>query len=455
MAQVILIENDHDLRNLLSINLTKFLGIDLIIKENCKDAMALLEIIPSFDLIICHINKEIDSEFNELESYIDDHLLNTKLFILGAPPSIMGPEIIIQKDSSNWRKTITMVGKILSIRLDHSRQIVDSDYFEIPLDNFLDFKHTPCDIFLKGPEREGSKNTEGHYFSKQYRIGDKVSNAFINHLKSRGVSSLFISKNKRHEFKHTQTNDLIKLLEKRFKVEHRLIVNGRCFDFALDELYKTGFSSGVFQIVDGIVESMVKTYYKTPFMTTLLKKVLTSKTSMQYQMAHTISLIALECLKNLKILTAKDSRNMTYAAFFCDLSLVDQYDWAQIATMEELEISALNEKDWDRVFSHALKSSYIIKDREDIDPEVVKYVINHHGSIKGKGYSSIGARERDIKTQVFIVAVEFATYILSTKNALNKQDTTPVIEHLKLKFPTEDMQSIINPLMETLDIFNK
>ena len=70
MAQVILIESNKIINDLISVNLTSYLGVDLIQRKNAHDTTSLLAILPSIDLIITNFKIGDEETANMINNYL-------------------------------------------------------------------------------------------------------------------------------------------------------------------------------------------------------------------------------------------------------------------------------------------------------------------------------------------------------------------------------------------------
>ena len=52
MSQTILVETNEDLKRIFSLNLSTFVGTDVIFRQNADDVISLLKILPQISLII-------------------------------------------------------------------------------------------------------------------------------------------------------------------------------------------------------------------------------------------------------------------------------------------------------------------------------------------------------------------------------------------------------------------
>ena len=71
------------MNDLISVNLTTYLGVDLIHRKNAAETISLLAILPSIDLIICNSKTDEEDSANLLNDYLIDNQLDISMIVLG------------------------------------------------------------------------------------------------------------------------------------------------------------------------------------------------------------------------------------------------------------------------------------------------------------------------------------------------------------------------------------
>ena len=115
MTQVILIENNKALNDLISINLTTYLGVDLIQRNNAQEALSLLAILPSIDLIITSLKTGEEETAKIISDYISNHRLESGLIVLGTKETANNDFTLNIENTHDWEKVVHGAAKILGI----------------------------------------------------------------------------------------------------------------------------------------------------------------------------------------------------------------------------------------------------------------------------------------------------------------------------------------------------
>ena len=149
MAQVILIEDNRVLNDLISLNLTAYLSIDLIHRENATETIALLSILPDIDLVITS-NKILNEQTAEiLINYITVNKLKTSLIILGSNDKAQSDFIIPILNPKDWEQVIYYSTKILCLNQNMLKEKSLSQYSDIPVRYFFNLETVNCNVFIR------------------------------------------------------------------------------------------------------------------------------------------------------------------------------------------------------------------------------------------------------------------------------------------------------------------
>ncbi len=444
MAQVILIENNSTLHELIALNLTTYVGADVIPRKNAADAIALLELLPGVPLIITRNRIEDEDTASDLANYIKKKKSETGLIVLGEiDPHVKEIAANVPTDLE-WEKAIKLAARMLGVTEEFMSKKVQPDYVPVPINYFLPLDSCCCDIFLrikKGPE-------EYQYIKRVHR-GDNYQKVMVQRYIEDGLTHFYIPKEDHITFTNYFSNRLVsKLEDPDLSDDEQFVTIAESYDAAIHEIKNLGFTSATIQLTDAIINSMVKTFERSPELSPLLYKIINSKTSYIYQHSHLTAIVAAECIKHMEI---NDKRvyqeKLAYAAFFHDIALVDHEDLAKIHSYEELEKAELSEELWDRVFNHALEGAVLMKKHPEAPAGIEEIILHHHGAGNGKGFvRNVG--KLGTLSKIFIISETFTKRLLAFKEKGGKP--YPIIEDLYKAYPEPDMKIIIDALGTTL-----
>lgn len=443
MAQVILIEDNKTLNDLISVNLTTYLGVDLIQRKNAQEALNLLSILPNVDLIITtvKIQDELTSEI--LSHYILSNKLETGLIVLGTDQKSKNDFTINIVNPKDWEQVIHASAKVLGINENVLAKKAVPDYIAVPVRYFLNLDNVNCDVFIRI-----KKSPTEYQFVKRIHNGDTFSKESIKRYLEQGLENFHVSKESYKNFTIFLSNRLVdKIDSPNMDVTQKIQVMGESYDIAIKEISKLGFNSETIQLAEAIIQNMVKNFEKSPEMSNLLHKVINSQTGLLFQRCHMTSVVASEMVKNLKYNEPGAYDKIAYASFFHDIMLADREELTKINSFEELEKANLNEEDWDIVFNHAMEASILMRRHPEAPSGADEIIKHHHGASNGKGFSNAIDKLPDL-SKIFIVAHHFVLELVRFKETGG--DPKPVTEELYKRYPSTEMAVIIKALEHTL-----
>lgn len=443
MAQVVLIEDNPNLRELLSLNLTTYVGVEVIPRQNASDAIDLMKILPNVDLVITQEKMGDESTAQQIAQYIKTEARETSLIVLGALPAEAKEFGVYVPNPKEWEKVIQLATKILGVTPKELEKKILPDFIPIPIEYFYPLPFSCCDVFTRI-----RKSAEEFQFVKRVHSGDAFSKAMVKKYQDQGLKFFYIPRDMQKNFTNFVSDQLVSLLDNDgLNTEEQIELLRHGHQIAIKEIHKLGFTSATIQLTESIVKSMIDSFKKYPEMSGLLHKIINSQSSYLYQHSHMSSVVASECLKNLDLDQPKNHQILAYAAFLKDISLVDKPELAKISSYEELESAQLNDEDWDLVFNHAMEASLLILKNSEAPLGVDEVMRCHHGSSNGKGFST-QCQKLSTLCKIFVISCEFVKELLLFKEKGGKP--RPIIDELYKKFDSPEMTVVIRALEKTL-----
>ncbi|MBC7714295.1 MAG: hypothetical protein H7177_13205 [Rhizobacter sp.] len=443
MAQVILIESNKTMNDLLSVNLTTYLGVDLIHRKNATEATNLLAILPSIDLIICNANVEGEESANVINEYLIENHLEISLIVLGGNVKKPTEHTISIPSDKDWEKVVQTSAQVLGINEDVLAKKAIPDYVAVPVRYFLNLDTSNCDVFIRI-----KKSPTEYQYVKRIHNGDAFSKESIVRYGEQGLEFFYVPKEHHKNFAIFLSNRLVEKMDSpNLDETQKILLMGESYDIATKEIITLGFNSETIQLTDTIIENMVKNFEKSPEMSGLLHKVINSKTGSLYQRSHMTSVVACEVIKNLKLGDQSANEKIAFAAFFHDIMLTEREDLSKINSFEELEKAQLSEADWDLVFNHANEASQLIKNHPEAPVGADEIIRHHHGAFNGKGFSNAIEKLPDL-SKIFIISHHFVLELIKFKETGG--EPKPVTEELFRRYPSPDVAIIIKALERTL-----
>lgn len=445
MSQVILIEENENLRDLLAINLKTYVGSEVIPRNSAAEAIDLLNILPNVDLIITQDKVGAEQTASILLEFLKENDSDISMIVNGPFDHIDEEKLIVIKEEKDWERIISTSAQVLGVSVDSLEKRVLPEFIPIEVHYFLPLDSSCCDVFIR------IKKTATEYqFIKRIHAGDRYSRALIDKYVEQGLKFFYIPKEYQNNFTNYVSDHLCQKLDvDEFKnIDEKIEVISQSYDIALKEIKNLGFNSATIQLTDSIVKSMISATKNLPEVNSVLHKVINSKSGYLYQHGHMTSIVANEIAKNLGIDQELVTVRLAYASFFKDITFVDKEDLAKISTFEALESTSLSEEDWDLVFNHALDGALIIRKHPEAPIDVDTIIKNHHGTTNGKGFSTNNMSKLPQESKIFIIACEFVRELLDFKERGGKPH--PIVDELYKTYSTPDMIKIIKALEKTL-----
>lgn len=443
MAQVILIENNKVLNDLIAVNLTTYLGVDLIQRANAQDAISLLSILPNVDLIITTEKVDNEQTSEMLSKYISDNKLEAGLIVLGTNRPVTNDFTVNIMNPKDWEQVVHASAKVLGINENVLARKAIPDYVAVPVRYFLNLDNVNCDVFIRI-----KKSPTEYQYVKRIHNGDTFSKESIKRYLEQGLENFHVSKDFYKNFAIFISNRLVEKIDSpNLDITQKIEIMGESYEIAVREIARLGFNSETIQLTEAIIQNMVKNFEKSPEMSNLLHKVINSKTGLLYQRCHMTSVVASEMVKNLKVNDPLAFDKIAYAAFFHDIMLADHEELSKINSFDELERANLNEQDWDLVFNHALEASILMRKHPEAPTGADEIIKHHHGSSNGKGFSNAIEKLPDL-SKIFIIAHHFVLELFRFKEIGG--EPRPITDELLKRYQSPDVAIIIKSLEHTL-----
>jgi hypothetical protein len=443
MAQTILIEDNEILNDLISVNINAYLGVDLIERKTGMDAINLLMILPSIDLIITAARIGVEETANTIIRFIEENNLITSVIVLGSEKYYHQDFVLSISNRKDWESVVHYSAKILGINEGNLAKKIIPDFVPVPVKYFLNLDQTNCDIYIRI-----KKSVSEFQFVKRIHAEDSFSRDVIKKYLQQGLINFYVPKEDHKIFSTFVSNRLIEKMDNpKSGLAEKIEIMGDTYDLAIKEISSLGFTTDLIQLTDSLVQNMIKNFETSPIMSGLLHKLINSKTGIMFQKAHMTSVVASDIIKNLNLNEMLRYEKMAYAAFFHDIMLADYEDLAKINSQEELLNARLPIDKFNLVSHHAKMAAELIFKYPDVPIGTDEIIRHHHGSLIGEGFETEIDKLPDL-SKIFIIAHHFVVKLLLFKETGG--EPRPITDDLYRIYPSADMIIIIKALEKTL-----
>jgi len=437
MAQVILIEPNSDLRKIYSINLSTFVGADVVVRQNAEDAIAILKILPEIQLIIAKSKLDIEETAILIHQYIKQNSLETSLIVLGECQALAS-EVLCLKEPVTWEILINQAAQHLGITLQEAANKVKPDYLPMPLYYFYDIQKTPCDVFIRI-----KKGTKEYQFIKRIHSKDTFDKEVISKYEDQGLKEFYIPKDYIQYFTTFVTNNLIQKLERDdLTLEDRILTTSNAYDIVKDSIQQMGLDQAAVELSEASINSMVKSVRSSPEVAGLLKFLFSNKVSYAYQHCHLLALMCHYVLSKQSWYKDEHLHILSFAAFFSDITL-KSHNQIQVGSTKELYDSNLNDEEMRAVMNHAADAEKILVNHPEANDYIRLVIIQSHGKLDGIGFEENPGEDIHPLSKVFIIADSFVKILLNPELPSKKQD---ILSLLYARYTNPSYQKIIKAL---------
>lgn len=442
----LIIDSDKEYSDKLSSELANVFESEIHIKENAQEGLALIQLLDNFNTIIAIKSKRDEDLSEKIIKFFERNASDIKsrplLIFIGTTPKITSKLTTLVFPITTKIKELTKI--IYDDRkrrklINEKEKIEQIEYAPIPLGLFQYLGKAPIDIYIKM-----FKQGEPHML-KRFTRGDSFELADIIHMADKGLRSLYIVESEKIPFFQLIDKHLAGLAKKHpeeFKTSEDLE------NYAFHSLNRVGISESSLEVAKQATRIYSEKLDHNKRFKDALKEILGHKKLGFKQLNSKI--ISLFCYYITKGTDFEDESIMSHlimASYLQDIKISD--DYSSIRTSQELQALYLSDRENVLIENHASLAAKEIERFDSIPSDVVKIVMQHHGSINGKGFKDELPKELFMKSLIFILAEEFSLAILTTERGrLNLRD---VFDHVTVKFKNhQKMAPLIDNLMDNL-----
>lgn len=444
MMQIILIESDDSLRSILKFNIMKTTGSNVIEKETASEAISLLKILPSINLVICREKIGLEETGLKLANFFEREKYSTPLLVIGENDSQYKYLVTIDSDES-WENIAISVEKILGLNAVSNGGKYDNEYVPVGIEHFLNITSTGmgCDIFIR------VKNGEDYQYIKRLRSSDCFTREDIEKYKAGGLRDFYISKDHFSSFVNFVTSQLtLKLEDEKLLSCDRIKLTAEAYEVTLDRIRSLGIDDLTVEIVKESVKSMQASLGENNTLASFLKSLRADQLSYGYAHSYLCSLILHKIVDSFGWQSSQIKEKLIFVSYFHDISLNKDI----MGYMNEAAVanSSLSIKDKKNVLHHANQSALIVDSFPNLPPGIGTIVKEHHGSRNGIGFpQSINLSISPI-SMMFIVVEHFVDKFFKIKGAPTAQDFEKIFEEFRAKYNGATYQQTVVALQNMI-----
>lgn len=428
MTQILLIETDDSLRSILKLNIMKTIGSDVVEKKSAADAISLLEILPSIDLVICREQIGFEKTASKLAGFFENEKRSTPLLVIGK--NVSNYKHLVAVDSNqNWETIITFAGKMLGTEVVFDTNNHADEFLPISIDYFLNITSTSfgCDVYIRV-----KKGDEYQYIKRLY-AKDQFTRDDIEKYIAGGLKEFYIPKDHFSQFVNFVTTQLtLKLGDDNLSSPERIKLMTETYNVTLDRIHSLGIDEHIVGLVEESIKTMEKLVKGNNVLNNFLGVLRSKEHSYGYSHSYLCSLILHKIINKFDWYTPQLAEKLTYIAYFHDISLKEHL--MSYYNEKDIEKNDLSGEDKASILNHASQSAMIIDKFPDIPTGVGLIIKEHHGSRNGIGFPKTLNVAISPLSMMFIVVEHFVDEFLKLEDNPKIHDVEKIFEVLTRKY---------------------
>ncbi|MBT7609663.1 MAG: hypothetical protein HN576_07895 [Bacteriovoracaceae bacterium] len=436
---IILLEHRLDYKAIYGMNLTLYLGANVITTKTIQETMNIISE-QNIDLIFINNDAYVQDIANDLFTKMEKNLTTVPLFIIGNTKlnNDLGEKF---ESNCQLRDVIQSIAKSKSITAKMMSEMDQPAYFPLPMEFIVPGWQTIVEIFIKR--------------SDTYRIAflaeEIIFSEQLEEQKADGNNQLYVDRDKRLRFVNNITLQMTaKLNDPNMELTERVKVTEVAFQMVMEQARQIGIGDSTMELANSCIESMTSMVKSIPSLDKLLKNILKNTGSYRYKQSLLISYIGSHIIKKTKYPSKTQQEIFAFVSFFHNIGL-HKDEYAMIHTDEQLEESNLSEKEKILIERHAIIAARLVTNSGKKNPYEVGIILKqHHGSTKGLGLSNLSPNISHL-AMIFIFAQEWTNIVLNFENEERRPNKKQVIETLKRKYDLKGFYNLL-PILDTLEL---
>lgn len=438
MSLTLLVENNPMIESFYMLNLSTWLGLDILPKKKAEFAIKLLEseAVDTIKLIIVRAVIDKEDSARMIVDFLAKRGLKIPVIEIGPGKEIPGCFAHVP-NSLQLKFLIQSCARALNITAKDMSAKVVPDFFPIPIVYFKVIRRSVCPVY-----------SQNHDDPKKYDLRlnklQDFDESMITSMIQEGVTHLYVNKLDRLEFVNNVTSELMTKLEGTdLSPDEALSAADKSMELLSKKLLSIGVTEETVKLAKTQMDVMRKNVKTSPKLAKLLERMLSNKTSYLFKHTQILTYICLHIIKNIDWGNAEQEEKISFIAFFHDIVLETDKQ-AQIKSTLELKKAEFDTAERTLVERHAQMSAEFVSKFPHSPMGADQIIRQHHGTLNGVGFSEHYGNNVSPVAVVFIVAEEFTRIIL--KRETGPFDRAEMLKELKEEFPTSRFQKVIDIL---------
>jgi response regulator RpfG family c-di-GMP phosphodiesterase len=437
LSLTLLVENNPRIESFYMLNLSTWLGLEIVPKKKAEFAIKYLEADASqIKLIIVRSVIEKEESAKLMIEYLASKGLTIPVISVGPGKIVEGCHTHVT-NSLQLKTLIQSAAKALNITAKDMSAKVVPDYFPIPINYFKVINRSVCPVYSQNID-------DPNLYEKRIDKLVDFTEETIDPMVREGVFHLYVNKLDRLEFVNNVTSELISLLEETdLSADEGISASDKSMELLSKKLLTIGVNEETIKLARKNMDTMRKNVKSNPKLAKLLERLLSNRTSYLFRHTQILSYICLHIIRNIDWGNADQEEKVAFIAFFHDIVL-ETDEQAMIKSTLELKKASFDTPERTLVEKHAQMAAEFVVKFPHAPMGADQIIRQHHGTMNGIGFSEHYGNNVSPIAVVFIVAEEFTRIIMKYESG--PFDRVEMLRELKEEFPTSRFQKVIEIL---------
>jgi HD-GYP domain-containing protein (c-di-GMP phosphodiesterase class II) len=439
VSLTLLVENNPKIESFYALNLSTWIGVEIICKKRADFAIKTLEEnSEKIKLIITRSQIEKEQTAQNISEYLKKRGLSIPIIVIGSGKTLPGlPHVTNSLDIKGLIKTCA--GALQITAQEMSKRVVP-DYYPVPIMYFHVIPRSVCPVYSQDIDDDNK-------YELRFSSYQDFDAQLVKSLITEGVSALYVNKMDRLAFVSHVTAELISTLEQEELSEDEQISAGaKSVELLSKKLQTIGVTEETIVMAKKSMDNIKAGTKKFNSMSKLIDKLMNNQASYLYKHTQILTYICLHIIRNIDWGTPEQEEKACFICFFHDIALQND-NQCKIHSSAELRKSNLSTEDKSLVERHAQIAAELVSKYPKAPMGSDQIIRQHHGQLNGLGFSEHYGANISPMAVVFIVAEEFTRLVL--KEDKKEIDRNEILQELKVMFPTSRFKKILD-LVQTI-----
>ncbi|MBF0299539.1 MAG: hypothetical protein HQK51_12515 [Oligoflexia bacterium] len=454
--KIILLEHRPDYRAIYGLNLTVYIGVEVLVAITVREVVKYLEDYECTLIFIDAKSYVIDVGL-EVFNHLSKKNLHIPCFIVGQTKALQ--DVVTVFDSKiDLKNILHNIAKVLNVTSMSMYQAKHPKYFPLPIEFILPGWECACPLYKKvsveqvavSSEQVSPEQAADQNYELLFDTGSVILNDTLEALECGDIKYLYVDAKLRLKFVNSLTMQIsAKLNDPNLTYTEKILTVAKAYQMIQEQSRRIGIAESTIALANECIKAMNSIIEFSPDLNSLLQGLYQQDSSYLYRHSLLINYIGAHIIKNMNWGSREQQEKFSFVAFFHDI-ILNNDEMAKFRTDSEVYNSKLPEEQKKLVLNHALDSAKLLSKVKSIPFGADTIIKQHHGNKNGKSLSDISLGISPMAI-VFIFAEEYAHIILSNKDSSREIDNYAIIRMLSSKYNLPAFNKVL-PVLKTLKL---